>query len=171
MLCDKHFQHDVTFCQLLFRAGGPQVMQGTMALKDILKTHRTWEDGVSLVLGLMIGLSPWFYDEPAVPAVLFSVVAGIVGTNELSRVLIALNAMIPDTATTCNSNTMSNARDSFMFGSGMSPKSIPADAAEARRAVAAASFLCLKSRRIFICLFEATPARAREIGRLDRRSF
>jgi hypothetical protein len=43
-----------------------------MAIKDILKTHRTWEDGTSLVLGLMIGLSPWFYDEPAVPAVLLN---------------------------------------------------------------------------------------------------
>jgi hypothetical protein len=38
-----------------------------MALKDLLKTHRTWEDGVSLTLGVMIGLSPWFYDEPVVP--------------------------------------------------------------------------------------------------------
>ena len=43
-----------------------------MAIKDILKTYRTWEDGANLVLGLMIGLSPWFYDEPAVPAVLLN---------------------------------------------------------------------------------------------------
>jgi len=98
------------------------------------------------------------------------VFAGIAGANELSRVLIALNAMIPDTATTCNSNTINNARDSFMFGSGMSPKSISADAAEARRAVAARSFLCRKSRRIFIGLFEATPVRVHEIDRLDRSS-
>ena len=49
-----------------------------MAIKDILKTHRTWEDGVSLVLGLMIGLSPWFYDEPVVPTVLLnSAVTGL----------------------------------------------------------------------------------------------
>jgi hypothetical protein len=40
-----------------------------MVLKNLLKTHRTWEDGVGLTLGLMIGLSPWFYDEPVVPAV------------------------------------------------------------------------------------------------------
>ena len=48
-----------------------------MAIKDILKTHRTWEDGVGLALGLMIGLSPWFYDEPVVPAVLLN--SGVIG--------------------------------------------------------------------------------------------
>ncbi len=49
-----------------------------MAIKDALKTHRTWEDGVGLVLGLTIGLSPWFYDEPVVPAVLLnSAVTGL----------------------------------------------------------------------------------------------
>ena len=53
-----------------------------MALKDILKTHRTWEDGASLVLGLMIGLSPWFYDEPAVPAVLLN--SGLTGLAVLA---------------------------------------------------------------------------------------
>ena len=40
-----------------------------MAIRDFLKTHRTWEDAVGLWLGLVIGLSPWFYDEPSVPAV------------------------------------------------------------------------------------------------------
>src|SRR5436190_11078802 len=92
------------------------------------------------------------------------------GTNEFSRVLIALNAMIPDTATTCRSKTTSSARDSFMFGSGISSKSIPADADE-RRAVAAQSFRCLKNRGTFIITFQATRGRAREIDRLDRRSF
>jgi hypothetical protein len=43
-----------------------------MAIKDILKTHRTWEDGVGLVLGLLIGLSPWFYDEPTVAVVVLN---------------------------------------------------------------------------------------------------
>ena len=43
-----------------------------MALKDLLKTHRTWEDGVGLTLGVMIGLSPWFYDEPVVPIVVLN---------------------------------------------------------------------------------------------------
>jgi O-antigen/teichoic acid export membrane protein len=41
-----------------------------MEVRDILKTHRTWEDGTGLLLGLTIGLSPWFYDEPTVPVVL-----------------------------------------------------------------------------------------------------
>jgi len=41
-----------------------------MEVKDILKTHRTWEDGTGLLLGLTIGLSPWFYNEPTVPVVL-----------------------------------------------------------------------------------------------------
>src|SRR5947208_10625787 len=91
--------------------------------------------------------------------------------NELSRVLIALNAIIPDTATTCRSKTISSARDNFMFGSGISSKSIPADAADERRAVAAQSFLCLKKRGTFIIRFQATRERAREIDRLDRRSF
>src|SRR5438045_7626796 len=89
------------------------------------------------------------------------------GTNEFSRVLIALNAMIPDTATTCRSRTISSARDNFMFGSGMFSKSIPA-AADARRAVAASSFLCLKSCGIFIGLFGGAHAPAREIGHRDR---
>jgi hypothetical protein len=43
-----------------------------MAFKDLLKTHRTWEDGVGLMLGLLIGLSPWFYDEPVVPVVVLN---------------------------------------------------------------------------------------------------
>jgi hypothetical protein len=43
-----------------------------MALKDLLKAHRTWEDGVGLTLGLLIGLSPWFYDEPVVPVVVLN---------------------------------------------------------------------------------------------------
>jgi 4-amino-4-deoxy-L-arabinose transferase-like glycosyltransferase len=49
-----------------------------MTLKDLLKAHRTWEDGVGLMLGLLIGLSPWFYDEPVVPpVVLNSAVTGL----------------------------------------------------------------------------------------------
>jgi hypothetical protein len=60
----------------------PPCDAGNMALKDILKTHRTWEDGASLVLGLMIGLSPWFYDEPAVPAVLLN--SGLTGLAVLA---------------------------------------------------------------------------------------
>src|SRR5947208_2707165 len=36
------------------------------------------------------------------------------------RLLIVLNAMIPATATTCSTSTMSKARDNFMFGSDIS---------------------------------------------------
>ena len=43
-----------------------------MEVRDILKTHRTWEDGTGLLLGLTIGLSPWFYDESTVPVVLLN---------------------------------------------------------------------------------------------------
>jgi predicted Kef-type K+ transport protein len=46
--------------------------EGFVAIRQVLKTHRTWEDGVGLLLGLTIGLSPWLYDEPAVPAVLLN---------------------------------------------------------------------------------------------------
>ena len=48
-----------------------------VTIKDILRTHRTWEDGVGLLLGLTIGLSPWLYDEPTVPAVLVN--SGLTG--------------------------------------------------------------------------------------------
>ena len=41
-----------------------------MAVKDFLKPHRSWEDGVSLLLGLTIGLTPWLYDQAPVPAVI-----------------------------------------------------------------------------------------------------
>src|SRR5438094_8858130 len=114
---------------------------------------------------------------------LFSVSVEVGGTNARSRVLIALNAMIPDTATTCKSKTISNARDNFMFGAGIPSNSVPADAADARRAVAARSFFDLKSCGIFIGLFgaglrphrgaklRAGPARAREIDHRGRRSF
>jgi O-antigen/teichoic acid export membrane protein len=58
-------------------ACGASWQEEIMAIKDILKTHRTWEDGAGLALGLMIGLSPWFYDEPVVPAVLLN--SGLIG--------------------------------------------------------------------------------------------
>src|SRR6187551_3342936 len=84
---------------------------------------------------------------------------------------MALKAMIPDTATTCRSKTISNARDNFMFGSGMPSKSIPADAADARRAVAADSFLALKSRGILILFIAGGFATVCEIDRRDQRNF
>jgi SPW repeat-containing protein len=59
-----------------------------MAIRDILKTHRTWEDGAGLVLGLMIGLSPWFYDEPVVPVVLLN--SGLTGLAVLALAQLEL---------------------------------------------------------------------------------
>ena len=59
-----------------------------MELKAVLKTHRTWEDGVGLVLGLTIGLSPWFYDEPVVPAVLLN--SGLTGLAVLALAQLEL---------------------------------------------------------------------------------
>jgi hypothetical protein len=53
-----------------------------MAIKDILKTHRTWEDGMGLLLGLVVGLSPWLYNEPVVPAVLLN--SGLTGLAVLT---------------------------------------------------------------------------------------
>jgi O-antigen/teichoic acid export membrane protein len=59
-----------------------------MAIRDVLKTHRTWEDGAGLVLGLMIGLSPWFYDEPVVPVVLLN--SGLTGLAVLALAQLEL---------------------------------------------------------------------------------
>ena len=49
------------------------------------------------------------------------------------RLLIALKAMIPATATTCSKSTIKSARDSFMFGSDGSSNSAPDAVARARR--------------------------------------
>jgi SPW repeat len=43
-----------------------------MALKDALKAHRTWEDGIGLLLGLVIGLTPWLYEEAKSPAIILN---------------------------------------------------------------------------------------------------
>ena len=59
-----------------------------MAIKDILKAHRTWEDGVGLMLGITIGLSPWFYDEPAVPVVVLN--SGLIGLAVLALAQLEL---------------------------------------------------------------------------------
>ena len=52
-----------------------------MALKDFLKPHRSWEDGLGLLLGVMIGLTPWLYEEASVPAVLLN--SAVVGLSVL----------------------------------------------------------------------------------------
>ena len=35
-----------------------------MAVKDVVKTHRSWEDYLGLGLAVAVGLSPWFREEP-----------------------------------------------------------------------------------------------------------
>lgn len=34
-----------------------------MNMKDLLKTHRTWEDSAAMFCGLVIGLAPWLTRE------------------------------------------------------------------------------------------------------------
>ena len=48
-----------------------------MAIKDLLKTHRSWEDGAGLMLGLFIGLSPWLSEETWAGAIVLN--AAVVG--------------------------------------------------------------------------------------------
>lgn len=43
-----------------------------MKLFDLIKPHRTWEDGVGLLLGLIIALTPWLFGEPPVLAVVLN---------------------------------------------------------------------------------------------------
>jgi hypothetical protein len=47
-------------------------LEGIMAFKDFLKPHRSWEDGLGLLLGVTIGLTPWLYEEASVPAVVLN---------------------------------------------------------------------------------------------------
>lgn len=65
-----------------------QAAQETMAIKDLLKSHRTWEDGAGLMLGIIIGLSPWFYDEPVVAAVVLN--SGLIGLAVLALAQLEL---------------------------------------------------------------------------------
>jgi SPW repeat len=49
-----------------------------MAVKDYLKTHRTWEDGLGLFFGMAIGLSPYMTAEVSnISAVLNAAFAGL----------------------------------------------------------------------------------------------
>src|SRR6266576_1212213 len=85
------------------------------------------------------------------------------------RLLIALKAIIPATATTCSKSTIKSARESFMFGSERSSKSAPA--AVARRVVAARNFfLRVKIVGNFIAFIWARHGRDAGIGRPGQRS-
>ena len=49
-----------------------------MAVKDYLKTHRTWQDGMGLLFGMTIGLSPYVAAEVSnIPAVLNAAFSGL----------------------------------------------------------------------------------------------
>src|SRR5438552_4714999 len=66
---------------------------------------------------------------------------------------MALKAMIPETATTCRSRTISSARDSFMFGSDISSLSAWPEARSDRCAAVARSFLRVPNFGSFMILF------------------
>src|SRR5438270_1018508 len=90
---------------------------------------------------------------------------------EPCRLLIALNAMIPATATMCRTSTIKSARDNFMFGSDMSSKSEVG--AVARRAAARNRFFggaIRGSCGSFIFIW-AEHGRVNETDRPDQRSF
>lgn len=48
-----------------------------MAFRELLKPHRSWIDGLGLLLGLTIGLTPWLYDEN--PVLLVAVNSAVTG--------------------------------------------------------------------------------------------
>ena len=49
-----------------------------MAVKDYLKTHRTWQDGMGLLFGMTIGLSPYIAAEVSnIPVVLNAAFSGL----------------------------------------------------------------------------------------------
>src|SRR5205814_9164680 len=83
------------------------------------------------------------------------------------RLLIALKAMIPATATTWSKSTIKSARESFMFGSDRSSKSAPE--AVARRVVAARNFF-LRKKTAFIAFIWAGRGPDAGIGRPGRRN-
>src|SRR4029077_12836478 len=96
--------------------------------------------------------------------------AGTDGENAPCRVLMVLNAIIPATATTCRTRTISNARDSFMFGSDISSKSA-SDMGNARRAVVAWSFFLRRVKMGIFIFVWAKRAPRHGIDRRDRRNF
>jgi SPW repeat len=55
----------------------PQLMEATMAGIRFLNVHRTWEDWAGIVLGVVIGLSPWLAGHLDDQAIMWN--AAIVG--------------------------------------------------------------------------------------------
>jgi hypothetical protein len=65
-------------------AEGASVKEETMA--ELFKVHRTWEDWVSIALGVLVGLSPWLAGEQGDAAVNWNAVI-------LGALVIALGAL------------------------------------------------------------------------------
>jgi hypothetical protein len=53
-------------------------MEGTMAGIRFFKVHRNWEDWVGMLLGVMIGLSPWFAGQSEQLPMLNAIAVGAV---------------------------------------------------------------------------------------------
>src|SRR5450756_1465609 len=50
-------------------------MEGTMASIRFFNVHRTWEDWVGMVIGVLIGLSPWIAGQPAAELPMLNAIA------------------------------------------------------------------------------------------------
>ena len=58
--------------------GSDTKAERAMAVKDYLKTHRTWQDGMGLLFGMTIGLSPYIAAEVSnIPVVLNAAFSGL----------------------------------------------------------------------------------------------
>jgi ABC-type branched-subunit amino acid transport system permease subunit len=47
-------------------------MEATMSSIQYLKTHRTWEDWIAMLIGVVIGLSPWIAGGSYSPVVIWN---------------------------------------------------------------------------------------------------
>jgi hypothetical protein len=66
-------------------------MEGAMAGFRILNIHRNWEDWLGMLLGVVIGLSPWLANEMTSSAVMWNaVVLGALVIGLASLELVAL---------------------------------------------------------------------------------
>ena len=45
-----------------------------MSLTRFFKTHRSWEDWVGMLIGVLIGISPWLAEQQSDPAVMWNAV-------------------------------------------------------------------------------------------------
>jgi hypothetical protein len=55
----------------------------------LFKTHRSWEDWIGMLMGVLIGISPWLAEQQAEPAVMWNAVlvgALVLGLSQLEYV-------------------------------------------------------------------------------------